>query len=79
MFGFFRASKKVKSEIELAEEKLLSDMRNALAEEGETPNTTILKSRVRIIDLEDKVTKIEKQIRNLRQTLCVRKYRKKVK
>jgi hypothetical protein len=79
MFGFFRASKKVKGTKELAEEKLISDMRKALEEEGESPNTTTLKNRLRIIDLEVKVNKLEKQIIAIRKLLCVRKYRKKVK
>ena len=79
MFGFFRVVKKIKGSKELADEKIISDMRRALEEEGESKEVTILKSRVRIIDLEDKVNKIEKQLKTLRSLLCVRNYRKHVK
>ena len=59
MFEFFKASKKIKREEDLAEEKLLKDLRKSLSDE--TPHTTILKNRLRIIDLEDKVAKLEKR------------------
>ena len=79
MFEFFRARRKIKSSKELAEEQLLSDLRNSLTASGESPNDTILKNRLRIIDLEDKVVKIEKQIKKIQQTLCVRAYRRRQK
>lgn len=73
MFGFMRASKKTKSEAELAEDKLLESLKKALGDES--PTTTNLKNRLRIIDLEDKVIKLEKQIKKIRSLMSVRAYR----
>jgi hypothetical protein len=63
MFGFFRASRNIKREEEVAEEKLLNDLRKSLG--NEPPTTTNLKNRLRIIDLEDKVVKLERAVKRL--------------
>lgn len=63
MFGFLRTSKKIKREEDKAEEKLINDLRMSLGDEP--PTTTNLKNRLRIIDLEDKVNKIEKKLKSI--------------
>lgn len=73
MFAFMRVSKKTKSEAELAEDKMLESLRKALGDES--PVTTNLKNRLRIIDLEDKVNKLEKKLKDFKQVLQIRKYR----
>jgi hypothetical protein len=74
MFGFFRASKKIESAKALSEKKLIEDLRKSLADEGETQDITTLKSRLRIIDLEDKVCRLEKRIKRYGNTIATRKY-----
>lgn len=76
MFGFLRASKKV-SKADAEELKILEDLKKSLGDES--PQTTNLKNRLRIIDLEDKITTIEKQIRKLKSSLPILTKHKKLK
>jgi hypothetical protein len=79
MFEFLRRtavrSKKPATLVGTEEEKVLEALRLSLA--SESLKDTTLKNRVRIIDLEDKVTKIEKIIKNLQASfLPTRRYAK---
>ena len=68
MFGFFRVSRRVKKEEENTEEKILAGLRESLGDEP--PTTTILKNRLRIIDLEDKIIFFEKQLKELKKLMA---------
>jgi hypothetical protein len=63
MFGFSRARHKIKNPEEIAEERLLNDLKASLGDEQ--PMITVLKNRLRIIDLEDKVIKLERYVKRL--------------
>lgn len=78
MFGFMRTSKKL-SKAETVELKMLEDLKKSLGDEA--PLTTNLKNRLRIIDLEDKVVSLERQIKKIlnKEVIVKRPYKKRKK
>lgn len=64
MFWFSKEDRKIKREEDAAEEKLLKDLKASLGDEP--PMITVLKNRLRIIDLEDDIVHLKKELKKLR-------------